>query len=99
MWFVLCGIAGIWGESNNLILDSMLKEISHRGPDGQGNIFRDEFALGHNRLSIIDVDGGSQPMDNEDGTLTLIFNGEIYNHNEIKKDLGIMILKLILIQR
>ncbi len=83
----MCGIAGIWGESDNLVLDSMLDEISHRGPDGQGRVLSNTFALGHNRLSIIDVNGGKQPMTNEDGSLRLIFNGEIYNYNKIKKDL------------
>ncbi len=83
----MCGIAGIWGKPNNSILDSMLKEISHRGPDGRGRVLSDAFALGHNRLSIIDVDGGAQPMTNEDGSLRLIFNGEIYNYNKIKKGL------------
>jgi asparagine synthase (glutamine-hydrolysing) len=85
---ILCGIAGIWGEPDKLVLNSMLEEITHRGPDGKGEIFKDEFALGHNRLSIIDIDGGTQPMTNEDKSLTLIFNGEIYNYNEIKKDLN-----------
>ncbi|MFA5015651.1 MAG: asparagine synthase B [Actinomycetota bacterium] len=83
----MCGIAGIWGKSDSLILDSMLEEISHRGPDGQGIIVRDGFSLGHNRLSIIDVGGGKQPMTNEDETLRLVFNGEIYNYNKIKKGL------------
>ena len=80
--------AGIWGVSDKLLLNSMLGEITHRGPDGQGKTFQDEFSLGHNWLSIIDVDGGAQPMKNENKSLTLIFNGEIYNHNEIKKDLS-----------
>lgn len=84
----MCGIAGIWGEPDKSVLNAMLAEITHRGPDGQGKIIQDGFALGHNRLSIIDVDGGAQPMTNEDDSLRLIFNGEIYNYNEIKKDLG-----------
>ncbi len=84
----MCGIAGIWGEPDKLVLNSMLEEITHRGPDGQGKIIQDEYALGHNRLSIIDVDGGAQPMTNEDKSLSLIFNGEIYNYGKIKKDLS-----------
>lgn len=85
---ILCGIVGIWGESNTLVLNAMLEEITHRGPDGQGKMIQDGFAMGHNRLSIIDIDGGAQPMTNEDKSLRLIFNGEIYNYNEIKKDLS-----------
>jgi len=84
----VCGIAGIWGDPDNCLLDSMLDKISHRGPDGQGKIVRDNYSLGHNRLSIIDVEGGDQPITNEDGSLELIFNGEIYNYLDIKKDLG-----------
>ncbi len=84
----MCGIAGIWGESDNVMLGSMLEEISHRGPDGQGRVVRDDFSLGHNRLSIIDVEGGDQPISNEDSKLRLIFNGEIYNYKEIKKGLS-----------
>jgi asparagine synthase (glutamine-hydrolysing) len=83
----VCGIAGIWGDPDNNLLDTMLEKISHRGPDGQGKIVRDNYSLGHNRLSIIDVEGGDQPITNEDGSLELIFNGEIYNYLDIKKDL------------
>lgn len=63
----------------------MLFTISHRGPDGKG-VFMDakySVALGHHRLSIIDIEGGSQPMSNEDGTVTIVFNGEIYNYKEL----------------
>ncbi len=84
----MCGIAGIWGDPDNSILDSMLEKISHRGPDGQGKTVKDNYSLGHNRLSIIDVEGGDQPITNEDGRLELIFNGEIYNYLDLKKDLG-----------
>ncbi len=65
----------------------MTSTLAHRGPDGDG-FFTDSFAaLGHRRLSIIDVGGGRQPMFNEDGNLAIIYNGEIYNHADLRPDL------------
>jgi asparagine synthase (glutamine-hydrolysing) len=65
----------------------MADRIAHRGPDGSG-LFCDDFvALGHRRLSIIDVAGGIQPMANEDGRLQIIYNGEIFNHADLRPDL------------
>lgn len=86
----MCGIAGFI-SSNRLtdpvIVRRMTDAIAHRGPDGAG-FFQDEHAaLGHRRLSIIDVAGGTQPMCNEDGRLQIIYNGEIFNHADLRPDL------------
>ncbi len=83
----MCGIAGVWGKTNDDTMDAMLKKIKHRGPDEQDRAMRDQYTIGHNRLSIIDIQGGRQPISNEDDSLKLIFNGEIYNHQTIKKSL------------
>jgi len=83
----MCGIIGYYGNNasrKTLLMDS----ISHRGPDGNGQISRDKFKIGHSRLAILDVEGGIQPMTNEDKTKWITFNGEIYNHKDIKKSLG-----------
>ena len=61
--------------------------IKHRGPDGEGYFVNDKVALGHRRLSIIDVEGGSQPIYNADKSLVIIFNGEIYNYQSLKEEL------------
>lgn len=65
----------------------MTDRIAHRGPDGSGFFYDDFAALGHRRLSIIDVAGGHQPMGNEDGRLQIIYNGEIFNHASLRPDL------------
>ncbi len=87
----MCGIAGFFSdktrENKEENLDRMLKRIVHRGPDGEGRYFDEHIALGHRRLSIIDLEGGSQPIFNEDGTKVIIFNGEIYNYQELREDL------------
>jgi asparagine synthase (glutamine-hydrolysing) len=89
----MCGIAGVAALNGPLdpaireALPSMTGAIRHRGPDGDG-FFADAFvALGHRRLAIIDVAGGRQPLSNEDGTCWITFNGEIYNHHELRKEL------------
>ena len=66
----------------------MTSIIQHRGPDGEGLFVDREVGLGHRRLSIIDVEGGSQPIANEDGALQVVFNGEIYNFIELRKELA-----------
>lgn len=77
----MCGIAGIVGEPlRNGDLEIMLSRLDHRGPDDRGKCSQALTKLGHARLSIIDVDGGRQPLYNEDGTICIVFNGEIYNH-------------------
>ena len=65
----------------------MTSALSHRGPDGSGTYVSERVALGHRRLSIIDLGGGAQPISNEDGALQIIFNGEIYNFIELRKEL------------
>jgi asparagine synthase (glutamine-hydrolysing) len=87
----MCGICGMFDRSgspaNRDLLGRMIDVLRHRGPDGSGELVDREVALGHLRLSIIDVEGGSQPIDNEDGRLQVIFNGEIYNFIELRKEL------------
>lgn len=97
----MCGIAGaIWWQPSQAIsaetLQRMTDSIRHRGPDADGHYFwpsRDVrsasmgVALGHRRLSIIDVAGSAQPLGNEDGSVQIVFNGEIYNYLELRADL------------
>lgn len=87
----MCGICGIFDRSGSQIdsdcLERMIEAIHHRGPDGDGRYVDLEIGLGHRRLSIIDVSGGAQPIENEDGTLQIVFNGEIYNFIELRKEL------------
>ncbi len=85
----MCGICGFFGktENNKEILKKMMDKIAHRGPDDEGMYVDAQAAIGHRRLSIIDLDHGAQPMYNETGDIAIVFNGEIYNHLEIRKDL------------
>ena len=88
----MCGIVGILNYGNNKPVDEgLIKEmatiIKHRGPDGEGYYVKGNLGMGHRRLSIIDVAGGSQPIYNEDKSIVIVFNGEIYNFPELKKDL------------
>jgi asparagine synthase (glutamine-hydrolysing) len=79
----MCGISGFSWEDTGLI-DKMVRSLAYRGPDDSG-IFVDNVSLGHNRLSIIDLSSaGHQPMCNEEGDIWIVFNGEIYNHAEIR---------------
>ncbi len=82
----MCGIAGLAGANDRNALERMTRALRHRGPDAEG-FFQDEaggVGLGHTRLSILDHSGGSQPMVTADGQLVVVFNGEIYNHREIR---------------
>jgi asparagine synthase (glutamine-hydrolysing) len=85
----MCGIAGFAGAGNRDHLTAMTAALSHRGPDGDGFFIESDVPvyLGHRRLAIIDIAGGKQPMWNEDGTVGVIFNGEIYNHGELRSKL------------
>ena len=85
----MCGIAGFVGKEKNMkkILKGMTDRIKHRGPDAEGFFVRDEVALGQRRLSIIDIEGGKQPMFSHDGNFVVVFNGEIYNNKRLKKKL------------
>ena len=88
----MCGITGFVrahhdAEEARRIVKAMADRIVYRGPDGEGYYVDDQVALGHRRLSIIDLEGGKQPMFNEDGSLAVIFNGEIYNFQSLRKEL------------
>lgn len=84
----MCGIVGLVTkkEKENTI-KLMSERIKHRGPDGDGYFIDGDVALGHRRLSIIDLSTGDQPMFNEDGSVVTVFNGEIYNYQELKEEL------------
>src|SRR6202008_669038 len=69
------------------VLHAMMSAIEHRGPDDHGAWVNGPVGLGHQRLSIIDLATGHQPMSNEDGSLWITFNGEIYNYLELRRDL------------
>jgi asparagine synthase (glutamine-hydrolysing) len=87
----MCGICGLFcrgGVPEGERLTAMIRTLAHRGPDGEGSHIEGPAALGHRRLSIIDLsEAAREPMSNEDGTLWLIFNGEIYNFRELRRDL------------
>jgi asparagine synthase (glutamine-hydrolysing) len=94
----MCGIVGfLTSKATNVpeheILKQMRDVLIHRGPDDEGEYFRPLDAkgpfvfLGHRRLSIIDLGTGHQPLSNEDGTVWVIFNGEIYNFKELREEL------------
>lgn len=87
----MCGIFGIFDRKGKPVERDLLERLTsmlrHRGPDGRGYFSDKEIGLGHRRLSIIDVDGGAQPIGNEDGSLQIVFNGEIYNFLELRKEL------------
>jgi len=88
----MCGIAGIWNNKSGRPaererLQAITQALAHRGPDGDGYYFGPGPGLGHRRLSIIDLAGGRQPMSNEDGTVWITFNGEIYNFPELRNEL------------
>ncbi len=87
----MCGIAGTvtHGQpASREVAASMCARLAHRGPDAEGFHIDGECALGHRRLAVIDLATGDQPMSNEDGTLWVIFNGEIYNYLELRDDLA-----------
>ncbi|MEG0051045.1 MAG: asparagine synthase (glutamine-hydrolyzing) [Terrisporobacter sp.] len=85
----MCGFVGFLDNTLNKeeILDNMLDTIIHRGPDQKNNFIDNNIALGFRRLSIIGVDNGTQPLFNEDNSLALVFNGEIYNYKELRYEL------------
>lgn len=85
----MCGITGFSGAGQKSDIIKMTEALLHRGPDN-GGLFHNETVqlfLGHRRLSIIDIDDGSQPMSTADDNLTVVFNGEIYNHRELRGEL------------
>ena len=88
----MCGVCGIVDLSNSPPikadeLHDMCKTIEHRGPDGIRTMIRNSVAFGHTRLAVIDTETGWQPIANEDTSVFVILNGEIYNFREIRKDL------------
>ena len=85
----MCGICGFTGllEQKENVINKMTEVITHRGPDSDGIFIDDDIAMGFRRLSIIDLETGDQPITNEDGSLVLTYNGEIYNYKELKKEL------------
>lgn len=83
----MCGIAGFFGFENKKLITAMLDKIAYRGPNDSGVYIDKNICLGNRRLSIIDVTGGKQPIHNEDETIWTVYNGEIYNYLELKKQL------------
>ncbi|MEM5805349.1 MAG: asparagine synthase (glutamine-hydrolyzing) [Candidatus Aenigmatarchaeota archaeon] len=81
----MCGIAGIFGEYDINTLKKMTNILYHRGPDDRGFYSNEKIGLGNRRLAIIDLEGGHQPIHNEDESIWVTFNGEIYNFLELKK--------------
>src|SRR6266850_3314610 len=87
----MCGLAGIARREPRGVsvetLDRMGMALRHRGPDGYGRYAEARVGLAHVRLSIIDVAGGAQPLGNEDGSVLIVYNGEVYNYLELKVEL------------
>lgn len=87
----MCGFVGFAGEDGTLdhrtVVRAMADAITHRGPDDAGYFADGRAALGFRRLAIIDLEGARQPLSNEDGSLVLVFNGEIYNYRELRETL------------
>ena len=88
----MCGIAGVlYADSCRSVSPSLLTDmghaIAHRGPDGEGTFRSGPVGLVHRRLAIIDLEGGRQPLSNEDESIHVVFNGEIYNYRELRRQL------------
>jgi asparagine synthase (glutamine-hydrolysing) len=88
----MCGIAGLWSAPGAAPpradeIDAMVRTLHHRGPDGQGTHLDGAIGLGHARLSIIDLAGGAQPLANEDSSVWVVLNGEIFNYIELRAEL------------
>ncbi len=85
-YYIMCGICGFTGQIENRddVIRNMTVAITHRGPDSDGFFLDDYISMGFRRLSIIDLDAGHQPIYNEDKSLVLTFNGEIYNYQELR---------------
>ena len=80
----MCGIVAEYGASDPAELERMLERIAHRGPDDRGSVHVDGSWLGHRRLSIVDVEGGAQPLRTADADAFLVGNGEVYNHENVR---------------
>ena len=85
----MCGIAGFVGPGDERLLRAMSESLAHRGPDGSGHYvdLQNGVFLAHRRLAVLDISGGNQPMWNENAEVAVIFNGEIYNHLELRQTL------------
>lgn len=83
----MCGIAGIQGIKNDDLLKVFSHEMEHRGPDGDGFYFGENVSLINRRLAIIDIKGGDQPIYNEDKSIVVVYNGEMYNYRELREEL------------
>lgn len=88
----MCGFVGFTAcdfdqTTNEAVIKDMADRIIHRGPDDEGYFVTDDIAMGFRRLSIIDLEGSPQPMKNADGSITVTFNGEIYNYQELREEL------------
>ena len=85
----MCGFVGFTGQlaQGESVLKNMMDAIIHRGPDSAGTHIDENISLGFRRLSIIDLDSGTQPMYNETGDIVIVFNGEIYNYQELREEL------------
>ena len=80
----MCGIAGLWGEGN---IEPMVELLTHRGPDEEGFFIEGDLKLGVRRLIVIDLETGSQPIYNEDQSMVIVFNGEIFNYRDLRVEL------------
>ena len=88
----MCGICGIYNKTNRKsieksVLTGMMKAILHRGPDGSDSVITDRIGFGFNRLSFLDLEGGMQPLFNEDRSVIMVCNGEIFNYRELREEL------------
>ncbi|MDI6792684.1 MAG: hypothetical protein QME81_07445 [bacterium] len=84
----MCGICGILDFNRRIdrdSLDRMCDAVKHRGPDDEGIYISEGIGLGHRRLAIIDLESGHQPMANEDESVWIVYNGEIYNHKILRE--------------
>lgn len=84
----MCGITAIWGENDTVLIRQIMEHLVHRGPDASGIASWQRATLGHRRLSIMDTEGGRQPICSEDEATAIVANGEIYNFRALKKDLS-----------
>ncbi len=90
----MCGIAGYWHfksgrPASHVVVQAMTRSLTHRGPDEEGYRVDGSLAVGMRRLRVVDLAGGRQPMANEDGSVQVVFNGEIYNHEELRRELEV----------
>lgn len=83
----MCGIAGFYGFRNDNLIKKISKQLAHRGPDGEGDYLSDKVSLLNRRLATIDIKRGDQPIFNEDRSNVVVYNGEIYNFWQLRKEL------------